>query len=162
MSKDILPEVGRQLTAISASILYLLQTMSKEEILDLGSVNRYRDAWERIPVYKSFFASWRQDSVINIDELAVEVITTANPMSEIHHHNDAYAFVTLLGEREGYNNPVGGCYYFGDAVTAHKAVPGISLHVLPGIIHGFRPSPGNDITILSVQSKRIDDDFYPD
>jgi hypothetical protein len=155
--------IQRDLGKISANILFLLQTREHKEVLDFQKAEIYRESWSRIPVLPEVLECWRNNlcEYLNVDDLSVEVITTHDTKSEIHHHDDSYALVMFLGWKERLPNPVNAHYYFGDSTTKHVAVPGIALHILPKTIHGFRPSPGNSITFLSVQSKRIIEDFHP-
>lgn len=160
-----LNSLGRNLGEISVRVLHLLQTVPTEDLIDESTRNKFRNNWERVDIKSSWFESWRhvlaQDGG-DLNDLAVEIISTTDTDSEIHFHKNAYALVTILGERERVQNPDNCVFYFGSKDIAYPAVTGITLHILPNIVHGFRSLNGtNAITFLSVQSKRINEDFYP-
>lgn len=160
MTLQELSLLGKHLSIISANILFLLQTRKLEEIIDTSTQHTYRDNWTRVDVDKKFLQPYSHD--LDINALAVEIISTTDVDSEIHLHKNAYALVTLLGVREGVAEPDNCVYFFDSKSISHRAVSGITLHILPGMVHGFRSLDGtNKITFLSVQSKRINEDFYP-
>lgn len=155
--------IQRDLGNINANILFLLQTRPHKDILDYEKADKYRDSWQRVPVVQWLIEQWGQRLCehLNVTDLAIEVITTYDTKSEIHHHEDSFALVTFLGEKEGLPNPVGSHYYLGDSTNRHVAISGVTLSIPPKTIHGFRPSNGNSVTFLSVQSKKIIEDFHP-
>lgn len=152
--------LGKNLTLLSADIIFLLQTRNIKQLVDESTRHHYRGSWERVDIKKELLEPYKE--VLDIDALAVEIISTADIASEVHYHNDAYAVVTLLGGREGFPEPENCIYYFYSKAVTNVAVSGITLQILPKVIHGFRSLNGmNRITFLSVQSKRINEDFYP-
>jgi hypothetical protein len=129
-----------------------------EASLDRSTRNLYRDGFERISIRKDLLTPW--ESLIDINAMAVEVITVSDLMTDIHYHEDAYAVITILGNWEGIKEPQGAIFYFGDKIP-FRAVSGITLQVSPETIHGFGcPEGASPLVFLSVQSLRIEKDFH--
>lgn len=147
------------LNQISISILEQIRNQGIDSVLDYSTEDLYRDSFKRVDINKSLLKPWEDQ--INTDELSVEIITTMKDDTEIHYHKDAYAVLTILGEWEGTKEPDGSVYYFGSSEQAFPAKSKITLQAIPGTIHGFRsPSNANPLIFLSVQSKKIDEDFH--
>ncbi len=132
--------------------------------LDLWGMDVYRTSFRRVPIWQRELKRWADR--INLDEMAAEVIWTLDDSAEVHWHDNAYALLTVLGPHEGVAEPEGTIYF---KELAIPAVSGITLDVPPGTKHGFSvPSgdplqgdePENPIVFLSIQSRKIGDDFH--
>jgi hypothetical protein len=159
MNDEQLNELGKHLNDISNVLLYQIRAQGIEKVLDYSTEHFYRENWKRISIRKEFLEPWRD--VLDVDAMAVEVIITSDKETEIHYHKNAYAVVTILGKREGVTDPDHCVYYFDSKEAAHQAVPGITLQILPSLVHGFCSDGVHPISFLSVQSKKINEDFHP-
>ncbi|MDB4984308.1 MAG: hypothetical protein JWM20_487 [Patescibacteria group bacterium] len=152
--------VGLALNDISNEILFKLRSEGIDGVLDHSTHHVYRDTWERTSIKQALLEPWRDK--IDIDKLSVEVITNSGDKGEIHYHDDSYAVVTFLGPREHFEEPKGCVYYFYSKEDPNKVLSGITLQILPRVIHGFRSPDGcPPVVFLSVQSKKIIEDFFP-
>lgn len=152
-------QLSTVLNEMTTYILERIRTEGLESVLDYSTKNLYRNSFERISIKKEVLQFFKNK--IDIGEMAVEVITAHDDTSEVHYHNDAYAVLTILGKWEGVEEPEGAIFYFGSNVDYYPAMSGITLQVLPGIIHGFRsPEGAKPLAFLSVQSKKINEDFH--
>ena len=154
MNKAELTKLSTILNEISISILEKIRLEGLENVIDLSTKNLYRNSFERISIKQSLLEAW--SSRIDIDKMAVEIITAHDDTSEVHYHNNAYAVLTILGEWEGVEEPVGAVFYFGSAEKSYPTTSKITLQASPGIIHGFRsPEGAKPLSLLSVKSKKI-------
>ncbi len=151
--------LSKILNDISNEVLESIRINGIDNVVDFETKHQYRDEWQRVDIRKELLLKW--ESLVDVSVLAVEIIQTKSHKTEIHYHNDAYAIIRILGQSEGVVDPRGCFYFYGskDPLPAHS---GLLFDIPPRMIHGFRSSGSkNPITFLSVQSKRINEDFHP-
>lgn len=148
-------ESFKLLSQISTEALVLLKR-GKARLLD-ETRNFYQGKWERIEFCKNQFASLVLDDVLAA--MSIEVISAVSGVDgHVHYHNNSYALLTVLGEAEGYLEPTGGWMFF-KSDEPIQARSGITLQVEPGVVHSFS-SGKTPLYFLSVQSRKIDDDYH--
>jgi hypothetical protein len=156
-------DLSYYLNQISVEILCDMRADGLVASLDFATRNLYRNGFERISVARSL-EPWRialGKMGVLVDEMAVEVITVTDLVTDIHYHEEAYAVITILGPDEGVEEPEGSIFFFGDMHRSLRAVSGITLQVKPKVIHGFAcPKGAKSLSFLSVQSRRIEEDFH--
>jgi len=159
--------ISEQLNEISTSILCAIRTKGLQNVFDYKTEHCYRSNYaKRVAVRKELIEPWRNSLLyvdINVDDLSVELLSfhSGGELS-VHYHSDAYAVITFLGEWEGVPEPDGAFYVFGSKNDIHPVVfSKITLQVTPGTLHDFHClDPHKDLYCLSVQSKRIDQDYH--
>jgi hypothetical protein len=151
--KDL--ETFRLLNSVNTEALLLLKKGQLK--LVESSRNMYLGRWERIELDKTQFLQTASKEALA--PMSIEVIKACCDMSDhVHYHNDSYALITILGEDEGYPEPVN-CKMFFKSKQPIPAASGITLQVAPGVMHSFSDGE-TPITFLSVQSKKIDEDYH--
>ena len=111
---------------------YILLQMRGEkdwkQFVDMDTSHTYRQWWTRIRIKPELIEPWKDNGLLDIDSMAIEVIIVnehTDMTSEIHEHNDAHAYITLLGPNEGFVEPDG--EYFFESVEPKPAKSGIVL-----------------------------------
>lgn len=163
---EIKPENRLEVTAllkeISDSVLEKMNAAKNwQQFVDMSTAHIYREWWTRIRVKSELLEPWRENGFLDIDKMAVEVIIVnehTDMTSEIHEHNDAHAYVTILGPNEGFEE-TDGEYFFGSE-EAKLAKSGMVLDIPSGTVHGFSAPRDRKLAFLSVQSSYIDEDYH--
>jgi hypothetical protein len=155
--KQAFAELAQVLNEISIHVITAIRIDGLEKVLDYNQENTYRTSFKRIAIQQHLLEPWAER--IDIEAMAVEVIWTLDDEAELHVHKKAFAVLTTLGLQEGIEEPKGSKIYFQDEV--YNAASGITLQVPPNTKHGFgTPTGAHSVVFLSVQSKKINDDFH--
>ncbi|HEY4477886.1 MAG TPA: hypothetical protein VJB09_01260 [Candidatus Paceibacterota bacterium] len=162
MKKDETIEHSAFLIEITNGLLKLLRTTPNPfpKLFDKTTYEVYRDGFARITFKKKHLERWRDNPYFNLDLMSCEILWVESDLEhEIHRHENSHALITILGMREGFAEP-NGTYFYLDDKNALPARSGLTIDVYPNRIHGFSAPNGGRITFLSIQSRKIIEDFH--
>ena len=139
--------------------LTLLSGLMELELDKLHAKQQKREFRDYRGFGKSRTALYTYDG--NHPDIECEVVkVNSNLTDQIHLHKDACAYIRIIGEAEGFENPRNASYFLG--TTWMPAKFNDALLIPPQTPHGFSVSPGGILYFVSVQSPPIVGEHHED
>lgn len=159
MSESTYPESAPVvLGCVDMSILERLSREIKDALTDTAVRNAlvFEDyhGFQKSRLPSSVLAKVLLSRGLTEADVQIEVVRADRDLtSEVHYHEAAAAYITILGAELGFENPQGGRYFLEHAW--HLAIPGQEIPIEAGVPHGFTVDAGGRLYFLSVQSPPI-------